>query len=110
MSEVKIKSDEELKQLAKDMYDRKVITSVELDGEEVGQVFMLLPLMGPDALKCLDDAAFIYEYLDKAGPISVNGKPCFMSFGIVHKDDRVRFAGYLEAYMKMQEEYASTKI
>ena len=35
----------------------------------------------------VNDIGLIYEYLDQAGPMSVNGLPMFMSFKILNQTD-----------------------
>lgn len=87
------RSVEDLTQLAKDIATDRVFTDrhIPLDQYEnmVGSIFMLIPLgafsnvvkEGPEA------PAMVYEYYDKAGPLSVNGYPCFLSMGVLNEHD-----------------------
>lgn len=41
----------------------------------------------------------VYEYLDKAGPRTVNGRPSFFSMKVLHVDDMSQFFEFYEAEM-----------
>ena len=40
----------------------------------------------------------VYEYLDKALPRAVNGKPCFHSCRFLHRDDLPALVQHIERY------------
>lgn len=89
-------TDEELRGLAKDLYEGRVFTSIGLrDMEEINRVFM--PLLFMRDLDFSAEVSFVYEYLYRSGP-AINGKPCFMSFQVVLKRDQMRLAEYLKGY------------
>lgn len=50
------------------------------------------------------DIGLIYEYLDKAGPRSINGYPIFFSMRIMHRDDWARAARAIEREQKRMQE------
>lgn len=80
--EYKRKTEAELEQLAQDLVAGRVFhSSMVADPKMLGMVFMVLSFLDreqAEALQAADIASF-YEYLDKAGPRSVNGMPCFFS-------------------------------
>jgi hypothetical protein len=84
-----MKTDAEIKQLAVDTLADKIFWMTMIDRiEDVGMVFMVFALMEPeDRRALLANRPILYEYIDKAGPRSVNGYPCFMSFQWVTDDD-----------------------
>ena len=45
----------------------------------------------------------VYEYHKEAGPMSINGYPCFMSLRLINKDDNKKVWGYYETYKKLRE-------
>ena len=45
----------------------------------------------------------IYEFVDKAGPRSINGYPIFFSFRMIHTDDWARAAAAIEREEKRRE-------
>ena len=46
----------------------------------------------------------VYEYLDKAGPTGINGKPTFFSCRLLNKKDTEKMFTYYEQYKKIREE------
>lgn len=87
-------SESQLSTLAKDIAMGKVFTSDHVPPNQMqnllSMIFMPIAL---GALSDLSDAAkkdigFIYEYLDKAGPRSINGFPIFFSCAYVNIHDR----------------------
>lgn len=93
------KTDEELKQIALDIYSGKIFSDRDCpDEHSVRTVFMPLALMDNEQLQELvnDKAAFIYEYLDKAGPMACNGMPMFLSFKYLAEDDLEKVISYYD--------------
>lgn len=45
----------------------------------------------------------VYEYHTQAGPMSINGYPCFMSLRLLNKEDNKKVWGYYETYKKLRE-------
>lgn len=99
------KTDDELKALAMDIVDGKVFTDQMLtSGVDIPMVFMPIILGGLKELTEEEkkDVAMIYEYLDKAGPRSINGNPCFFSLRILFRED-------FEVMYKFAKEYEELK-
>lgn len=97
------RTDEELRQLCVDIFGGKVFTDRHLNNpNDIGMVFMVVGLGGLDAES---EPAMIYEYLDQAGPRSVNGMPMFMSCNVMNiADFQAWFPMYVE-YEKAQREF-----
>lgn len=84
-------AEPELRQLAMDTAQGKVFTDRHGDNaiDAFRVVFMLG--LGGHRPKYLDQWGMIYEYIDKAGPRAINGRPSFFSFRILHADDLPHF-------------------
>lgn len=90
MLNVEAKPKEELNQLAIDIEAGRVFTDRHLrNADELPMVFMVLALMKPDQMEEIEktDIGMVYEYLDKAGPCSMNGLPCFFSMHYLTTSD-----------------------
>ena len=64
----------------------QIVTASELPEDMIASVFMPVGLGGLadiDATK----VGNIFEHMNKAGPLAVNGYPIFMSCQVAHKDD-----------------------
>lgn len=88
---IRDRTDEELKQLAKDMHAGRVFTNQHVsDAHDVALVFLPLAAMDPSQLHLLerDDPGLIYEYLTEALPRMVNNMPVFGSMHLLSKGDR----------------------
>jgi hypothetical protein len=105
------KTELELKQLAIDLVEGKVFTSNHLcaEGREdmISSIFMPLALgalsgMPEEELKQL---GMVYEYLDKAGPIAVNGFPTFMSCGLLTLNDARKMMDFSKEYLAKKSEF-----
>lgn len=86
------RTDQEIKQLALDVHAGQVFGSWNIPAHEqgsLGMVFMPLVLMGSLSAKLMerDGIVHLYEYLDKAGPRSINGMPCFFSMSTLNRDE-----------------------
>jgi hypothetical protein len=111
---IKNKPEEELRQLAIDLYHGKVFTSLDpgvKSAQDLQMIFMPL-LLG--AFKDLTPADFknigmLYEYYDKAGPRSINGFPNFTSFTILSVHDLEILRDILEQYQKTQKQFKDGK-
>ncbi len=81
-------SKDELKTFVRDCADNKIYVMQMIDDPKrmLGSVFMMIGLAGFGNVD-LDSIGTIYEYLDKAGPVGVNGHPSFLSHRYMHKDD-----------------------
>jgi hypothetical protein len=94
-----------LKRFVLDFCDGRVFSTVHCEPRDAPMVFMPLALMSPEQIKELQGAnvGLIYEHIDKAGPRSINGMPCFFSFSTLSREewDRVRVA--IQAELERRE-------
>jgi hypothetical protein len=101
-----VKTDAELKQLAKDVWDGKVFTDCHIEEmpDEIfigtlKMIFMPLALFGKEDYEDFQKQkpGMVYEYLDQAGPRSINGYPSFFSFQFLTEEELPKFhAFYVE--------------
>lgn len=100
----------EVSKLAKDIAMDKVFCSFFITEDQqnnlLGMVFMPLLLGGLSHFtkEQIDDIGFVYEYYDKAGPRSINGKPIFFSCGFVSKADAKRIRNKADKIRKLLDE------
>ena len=83
-------TDEEIKKLADDIYKGLVFTDRHIDNpNDVPRVFAALMLMGEEQIDELkaNPPGMIYEYMEKAGPMGINGMPIFFSFRFIGQED-----------------------
>lgn len=98
-----MKTDEQLKQLAKDIFTGLVFTNNHIPPDDpmaLGIVFIPLVMMNDEQQKDFESKkpGMVYEYLDKAGPRSMNGLPMFMSFQFVTEDEYVKVRAFYEEF------------
>lgn len=96
-----MKTNEELKQIAKDYYAGKIFSDQNLKNpNDLRSVFMAIGLMGKDQLTKFHkkassgEIAFLYEYMNNAAPRSVNGMPGFFSFRTLSQVEFDKMHGY----------------
>ena len=101
-------TDDEIKKLAEDMYKGIVFTDRHLERrEDIQSVFAVLNLMDEKQIDILrkNSPGMIYEYMDKAGPVAVNGRPIFFSFKMASVEDAKkiieRYNNIIEAVAKV---------
>lgn len=94
-----LRTEEELKQLARDAFGGQIFFGRD---EESLQAFFPMVLMNDKQRKSFlkEKPAMIFEYLEKAGPMSVNGYPRFFSMQFMNDEEATKFEGY---YKKLQE-------
>jgi hypothetical protein len=98
-----MKTDEQLKQLAKDIHTGLVFTNNHIPPEDtmmLGAVFMPLVMMNDEQQKDFTDKqpGMVYEYLDKAGPRSMNGYPMFMSLQFITVEEYEKVRAFYEEF------------
>jgi hypothetical protein len=85
------KTDAELKGIAEGLAAGRIFSDRHIPPNELSgfEVFLPLTMMSPDDFEKFKkmDVGMIYEYLDNAGPRSVNGFPIFLSFKTLTKDE-----------------------
>lgn len=90
-------SDQDIKKLAEDMYKGLVFTDRHIENkEDIVRVFMPIILAGESIISELrkNSPGMIYEYMDKAVPMGINGMPIFFSFRIISKEDTKKVFDY----------------
>ena len=98
-----MKTDEELKKIALDLYSGKIFSDRHLRNPEteIPMVFQVVNLMTEEAVKELEakKPVFAYEYLDKANPIGVNGYPTFLTMSYLCEEEYTKM---IEYYKKIE--------
>ena len=106
-----MKTDKELKDLAVDLYEGRIFTDrFHLNNpREIGIVFMPIGLggFGKKTKEEIADIAMVYEYLDQAGPTSINGHPIFGSCWFLNRKEFDVLWKYYEKYRDMKKEFES---
>lgn len=83
-------TDEEIKKLADDIYKGLIFTDRHIQNpDDISRVFMPLVLMKEEQIEEFrtNPPGMIYEYMEKAGPMSINGMPMFLSFRFLNQED-----------------------
>jgi len=103
-------TDDELKQLAKDIHGNRVFTIRHIRPQDLsrllGMVFMPLSLMNDkhmdDLTEKLGEKGMVYEYLSEAGPRAVNGYPVFFSLRAMDTDETEKVWGYVKELKELE--------
>jgi len=104
-------TDQELKQLAIDVYDGKVWTDRQCNENNIDRVFFILTFMDRDdplfdKMKS-GEVVLLYEYLDKQNTMGDPSFPTFMSMQWLCKEEYVKFCGFHEQYKALKKEFIS---
>lgn len=102
-------TDEELRQIAVDLHAGRIWSDRNCRSvEEVRMSFLIVAFMDGKDLKAMEERGvdFIYEYLDQAGPRSVNGMPVFLSMKTLTKPEADKM---FEFYKKIKAAVDSVK-
>jgi hypothetical protein len=92
------KTNEELKEIAQGLLSGTIFSDRHLENpEEIPRHFM------PIAFGCLSNLTenekrnigLIYEWVEKAGPLAINGKPCFMSARLLTFTEMEKVCDYM---------------
>jgi hypothetical protein len=92
-------SDDELREFIDAFVSGRIFTSNHVPegaGDMIAMVFMPIAF-GAITKEIAEETALVYEYIDKAGPRSINGMPIFFSCRLLHKDDWERALPALRA-------------
>lgn len=100
----------QLKQIAVDIVDGKVFTSMHLEPHDMELLSLVFMPFAFDGLKDFppekrDNIVLVYEYLKDAGPRSINGHPMFFSCNFIYSWEADEFWGYYEEYSKQKENF-----
>ena len=103
---VEMKTDKELKQLALDMFKCNVFTDRHIKPNEqdlLPSIFMPFFFMNKEQSEefAKRDIGMLYEYMDKAGPRSINGYPIFFSFQVLEMSEIERLLPMVDALNEM---------
>lgn len=101
------RTDADLKKIAIDLYEGKIFTDRHIQGSDIQMVFMPIALgaFQNTSEEEIKDIGLIYEYLDQAGPRSINSMPCFFSFKMLSRSETETMITHYEAYKKIKEEF-----
>lgn len=97
----------ELKKLALDIYKKQIFGTWQIkDPDMVGSVFMVVAFMDSKMAKQLETENIVHfcEYLNKAGPMSVNGMPTFFSMQTISKSEWDIIVPIIEELQKTESE------
>ena len=97
------KTDQEIRTLALDVLSGRVFGT--WSHEDAARLsFMPLGLCGSEHIEAMQQAeiAHVYEYIEQAGPRSINGLPSFMSMKLLDKQDAQRLMAELKRAEAMQ--------
>ena len=104
------KTDDELKGIAKDLWAGRIfsdrhINSLKDDPNVLGMVFMPMVFISNETRKKLSNlkVSFIYEYLDKASPRSINGMPVFFSCRTLTELETKKMFEYYEKFKQIAD-------
>ena len=97
-----MRTTQQLKTISKDIVDNKIFIS--LDPEEIQMCFMVLMFAKEGDIP--SDTVAVFEYYDKAGPRSCNGKPMFLSAAFLSKEEMGLVRMYVEEYQTMIKNWA----
>jgi hypothetical protein len=94
-------SDDELREFVNDFTSGLIFSNVHFRSAEeekslLGSVFMPLVFgaLSRYSVEEIQNIGLMYEHINKAGPMAINGYPIFFSMRLMHKDDwdRARIA------------------
>jgi len=102
-------TEAELKQLAIDQVDGKVLFASQISADMVPSVFMALRFCDDAQVAELSESADIYEYLSAATETTINGHPVFVSFRKITKPDRDRLILFASQYLEQKNTFLGTE-
>lgn len=83
-------TEEDIKKLAGDIYLGLVFTDRHIENpSDIPRVFVPLMLMGEEQIEELrsNPPGMIYEYIENASPMGIDGMPIFFSFRLLDQED-----------------------
>lgn len=104
-----------LKKVAKDLHNGHILSTLHLTKEEYNNpripMMIWMPLIDNDVVKDLMElnAQIIYEYYDKASPVSINGRPFFTSLHFITADEAPYFLAQLKLLQEIDYLYSLEK-
>lgn len=102
-------TEKHLKEIARGIYEGHIWTTQHGRPEDAKMCFPVLLLASQetiDEMKKEPDKYFVgYEYLDKAGPLGVNGMPMFFSIRFLSKDEWEEVLKHHDKYKAINEKF-----
>lgn len=107
----KIKTDEEIRELAKQLYRGEIYTSDQTPPDLTSMVWMVMAFAGEEHIESMrrDGIAMFYEEISKAGPRAINGHPCFFSMAMLNFVDRERLYDAYDDILRSLGEHPDQK-
>lgn len=102
------KTLEQLRELAADIVDGKVFTTNHIRPEDVRLIpslFIPLAFADEEHRATLENVAMVYEYIEKAGPRSVNGYPAFFSCKFLTKEEYDVMQPFIRQYAELKKQF-----
>jgi hypothetical protein len=100
------RTEDELKEIALQLYRGQIFTSEHIapPQQEAMLPMVFLPIvLGGLATIEPTSIGLVYEYLEKAGPRSINGYPIFMSCKLLNLADTAIVLNYYDKYKKAMD-------
>jgi hypothetical protein len=94
-------TEQELRKIAKDLYDGKIFTSN--DPNVIQMSFMVLLFASEEQIP--KDIGLIYEYMSEAAPRSINGNPMFFSARFLNNEETDKVKLYLNELKELLKEF-----
>jgi hypothetical protein len=94
---------EDLKKIAIDIANNKIFTSQHCPQDMIGNVFTLL-MFGTLRQYNISSIGLLYEYIDTAGPMCINGYPIFLSHRMLNKKDTRKVFRMVDKYITKKKE------
>ncbi|KKN89716.1 hypothetical protein LCGC14_0235620 [marine sediment metagenome] len=104
--EIPLHSEQELREIAQGIQTGAIWTHLDCpEPTDLVMMFMPFALMEPKLKHKLrtSDIGLIYEHINRAGPRSINGRPCFVSFKLLNEADADKVQGYCRELQKSVE-------
>ena len=104
-----MKTDEELKIIARDIHYGKIFTLWHIREEQLnpmlGSIFLpiALGLFSNKSKEEINDVGLVYEYLSEAGPICVDGYPSFFSVRLLTIAETEKVKEYLKKFIQLEK-------
>lgn len=102
-----MKPDQELKTIARDWVEGRIMFSTQVPQEIMSMVFMPLIFLSDEQREQLiaDEVFAFYGKMEDAGPRGINGYPMFNSMTSVTEKEYEKLQRYAKSYQEMQKEF-----
>lgn len=103
------KPDDDLRSLARDWVERRVLFGSQVPENILMHVFMPLIFMNDEMTKntiSADNFGDCYGRMEDAGPRSINGCPIFSKISFINKSDLDKVLVFIEEYQKLTESFS----